>query len=361
MADIETNISADQKVYEDVVGQLNTKQIAPGEMLPSLRVLAARYHTTVTSIRKAVDRAVNEGLLQKQHGKGIFVADLSGRSRTVMLISQLKGDLFSDFASAFMQRFRDEANCSLLMEPSPETDVEAKLLEAKVRDSLADRGLDAIFYMANGGAKLDFLKKYQKKIRVFRFYMDEKNDKDTGDKVLSDWHAGGRDGILHLHENGCTDVLLITHSLNARNKNNVNKDFLRGCRDGAKSVSVRLTEVHQDVESPEYAKTLTAALLENPEINGVYALGDYYASRAYPVIQQCGRVIGVDIAVLGYYNTSWTEILEPTLSSVDVCPAQIVNELVSVYLGEIPGGSLLTTPSVVCRNSTALLDSVCQR
>lgn len=66
--------------YERIAAALRKGILAgrytPGERLPPQRDLAARWKTTLPTVRQALDTLREEGLLRVEHGVGTFIADL---------------------------------------------------------------------------------------------------------------------------------------------------------------------------------------------------------------------------------------------------------------------------------------------
>lgn len=58
----------------DLLLDLATNELSPDEVIPSERELMATYGVSRATTRKAVDSLVVDGLLQRIHGKGTFVA-----------------------------------------------------------------------------------------------------------------------------------------------------------------------------------------------------------------------------------------------------------------------------------------------
>ncbi len=48
-------------------------QYAPGDMLPSENEMADRFGVNRHTLRRAIDLLVADGLLERQHGRGVFV------------------------------------------------------------------------------------------------------------------------------------------------------------------------------------------------------------------------------------------------------------------------------------------------
>lgn len=58
-----------------------TRELAPGDMLPSERQLCLDHSVSRITVRAAIGQLVSEGLLVRVHGKGTFVAERTVRSR----------------------------------------------------------------------------------------------------------------------------------------------------------------------------------------------------------------------------------------------------------------------------------------
>ena len=63
-----------QQTYELITRGLQRGEWQPGEMIPSEQQLARRFAVSPGTVRKAIDRLVNEHLLMRRQGKGTFVA-----------------------------------------------------------------------------------------------------------------------------------------------------------------------------------------------------------------------------------------------------------------------------------------------
>ncbi len=63
------------QIQEALYERIRSGELASGARAPSENVLAAQYHVSRMTARKALDGLVTKGLLFRQHGKGTFVAD----------------------------------------------------------------------------------------------------------------------------------------------------------------------------------------------------------------------------------------------------------------------------------------------
>lgn len=74
---------SDVPIYRQIVDQvcraIAAGQLEPGDQLPSVRALAEQIVINPNTVRKSYSDLIREGVLESQHGKGVFVA----RRRTV--------------------------------------------------------------------------------------------------------------------------------------------------------------------------------------------------------------------------------------------------------------------------------------
>src|ERR1017187_5166762 len=72
--DRDTGITLYAQIAE-VLEREYVRQGTPGDRLPAEGELAARFGVNRHTLRRAVDELIAEGLLERQHGVGIFITD----------------------------------------------------------------------------------------------------------------------------------------------------------------------------------------------------------------------------------------------------------------------------------------------
>ncbi|MCC8963992.1 GntR family transcriptional regulator [Bradyrhizobium sp. Pear76] len=62
-----------QRLRDDLAARINRNEWRPGDPIPSEAELGAHYGVAIGTVRKAIDQLVNDGVLERQQGRGTFV------------------------------------------------------------------------------------------------------------------------------------------------------------------------------------------------------------------------------------------------------------------------------------------------
>ncbi len=62
-----------ERLRDHIAGQITSQTWRPGDPIPSESELAASHGVSIGTVRKAIDRLVAEGLLDRQQGRGTYV------------------------------------------------------------------------------------------------------------------------------------------------------------------------------------------------------------------------------------------------------------------------------------------------
>jgi DNA-binding LacI/PurR family transcriptional regulator len=346
-------------VYQDIRKKIADDIFSSGSSLPSLRALSGEYKTSVGTIRQALDQLRIERFVESRHGKGNYVTEAQVKVKNVMLITELEGDVFQDLVNAFSSNFNAHPGYHLLLEKAPNHNKldEALLLEKKIQNLILTNNLDAVFFDGADIHKTDFLGKYLDDVNIYCFYNGANLAKIMYPHVISDWFHGGYIGIRHLHDVGCRKVLVITHRLDLYRPENVVNTFLEGCRRAAEDTGIKILGMHHQAEDADYANEFFKIMKANPDIDGIYAFGDFRMCPLYPVLRKLDLTVGKDIAALGYYDTPLAQAFDPALSSVNTLPGKIVNEACKLYFNKNKNNNCVRIPpEIVVRKSSKLAD-----
>ncbi len=100
MQKVHKYIEIKERIKSDILNQRYKK----GESIPSERELAGLYSVTRVTVQKAMDNLVQEGFIERIHGKGMFV--LKNSAASVYLLNNETSDSILGFSREFQGRVK---------------------------------------------------------------------------------------------------------------------------------------------------------------------------------------------------------------------------------------------------------------
>jgi GntR family transcriptional regulator len=104
LLDIETH--GGPPIYLQMIAQVRrmilTGQLAEGEQIEQVRVLAARLRVNPMTVSKAYSMLERDGMLERRRGVGLFVARIAADTRRRLRTEQI-ADVFEKAAAAAVQ------------------------------------------------------------------------------------------------------------------------------------------------------------------------------------------------------------------------------------------------------------------
>ena len=130
---------------ERIAGEVRAAILAgrhrPGERIESENELAARYHVSRQTVRKALSALIGQGYLRAEHGRGTFVAERSTPgSRTIAVVTTYLADYIFPRVIQGIDQELAEHGYSILLKSTRN----ARHLEARYLEELADMAIDGL-------------------------------------------------------------------------------------------------------------------------------------------------------------------------------------------------------------------------
>jgi LacI family transcriptional regulator len=187
--------------------------------------------------------------------------------------------------------------------------------------------------MANETKVLDHFKMIQSKGLPLIFFDRVPNQLEVS-KVELDDYAGAFKAVEHLIQQGCKQIV---HFAGPRHVS-IYKNRLEGYKAALKKHGLPYSNslVMDGIITREKGSEAAVAIQQmKPRPDGIFSAGDYSALGAIMKFKELGVRIPQDIAVVGYANEPYSEILDPALSSVDQHSKEMGLSVARLFLEEI--------------------------
>lgn len=316
-----------KKVYQDLKDRIQNGEYLRDALLPSEREIGETYQVDRTTVRKALQLLVDDGLVEKRAGKGTVVVwrpdQEQTQSRPVLRPERRNGPIAfllprgDNNSSRITQPFysqlfyRAEKECqklgyTLVYSTLDETDHFDELVQAN--------GFSGIFFVSNVSHRhLDqALELRIPSILINSYY-------ERMPSILSDNFSGTYTACRYLIERGHKSIGII----NGNSRYTTNNERWRGCVTALREAGLSLkNEFCLGGTSWEFEAGL-AAVEQMLAKNTVYptalvAFNDRLALGAIQAIHQAGLRVPDDISVIGYDNSDQAKYSMPKITTVEI-------------------------------------------
>jgi LacI family transcriptional regulator len=166
-------------------------------------------------------------------------------------------------------------------------------------------------------------------------FYDRMYNSPTSSKVIVDDYAGAKEAVNHLIEQGCKQI---AHIIGAPNLI-ISSDRLRGYSDALKENKIEINKdliIQSESGTFEEGKKLTQALLASKKgVDAIFCNNDPLAMGAMMAIKEKGLKIPQDIAIVGFSNWFFGELMEPSLTSIDQPGYEMGQEAARILIRQI--------------------------
>ncbi len=181
-------------------------------------------------------------------------------------------------------------------------------------------------------------------------FYDRSFPDETTSKVIVDDYVGAKEAVLHLADQGC---IRIAH-LQAAPGTSISESRLQGYMDALRDRGIPLSAdliipcMYGNLEEGFEVGKKLLAMKNRPD--GVFANNDLMAMGAMKVFREKGIRIPNDIAVVGFSNWFFSQLVDPPLSSVDQPGYEMGKQAARMLIGQIDKhnkGQAVVTPETI--------------
>jgi len=286
----------------DLAKQLN---VSPGTVSRSLNdhpSISQKTKERVISKARELDYKVNK-----------FAVNLrTQKSKTIGVIIPKLNSYFVSTLLAGIEKVANEAGYNIIISQSLES-MEKEKMNAK---TLFNSGVDALLVsLAYDTDNYDHFDAYIKS-KIPLIFMDRVHNLPNCPTIVIDNVMAGFEATNHLISQGCKNILLVGGHL----KRNVYGDRFLGYKkalEQSNQVFKKTNLLETDME-PQNVNDVIAYIknLKKP-VDGLFILSDSFASHCIKELKKENFKIPEDIKVIGFNNDPISELITPTLSTID--------------------------------------------
>ncbi|NER12674.1 substrate-binding domain-containing protein [Leptobacterium flavescens] len=208
-------------------------------------------------------------------------------------------------------------------------------LEQKQIELLLDQRVDGIIIsLSNQTKTFDHLKKVIRQ-ETPMVIIDRITDEINCSKVIIDDEKAAYQAVEHLIKIGCKRIVHINGPLIPKNS----MDRLIGYKKALADYNIPYDDsLVYSCEQFHYQDGIDAAnqaLKDHNDIDGIFAITDLLATGAMTALKNHGKRIPEDVSVIGFSNWRLSELITPSLSTVEQPNFEMGKQAVSLLLNEI--------------------------
>lgn len=329
------------------------------QRLPGIHVLAEVYGANFKTVNRAVARLEELGLLRTLKGEGrVIVATAQTEApKTVITLTRTEGHVSSDMTMALVRGLHAAGYSALPVDASHFSGGEAETARL-----LAHAPVGLVFDSSVSAAR-DFYERHGAVFaRKVAWVATPANSYPDAVAVASDGCRGVYLATRHLVAQGRRRVLFVLHPWKWGPEAHVGSAHALMMQGYELALAEAGLAAHQRYlltsatdDDGETLARLAAIFRESPgqRPDAVVSYADYLAAHTIREVRSRGLRVPQDIAVVGYYNTPWTELCEVPLSSVSVREPEIARATVAAFAQDYAPGTVITIePELVVRDSS---------
>lgn len=328
----------------DIAKELNTTASTVSRALQDHPRISKAMKTAVTELANRLNYQPNSIASSLRKGKGNTIGVIIPRIDRYFFASVIRG--IEDVAY--------EAGYNILICQS----YDSFEREKKIVDTLTNGKVDGLLVsVATGTIDFKHFEAVQNKGIPIIFF-DRIPESLDSDKVEIDDFSGAFNAVEHLILQGCKRIV---HFSGLRHVSIYRKRY-EGYKAALERYHITFDAnlVFDNVVTRESGENAAIKISEmTPRPDGIFSAGDFSALGAIIKMKSLGIDIPKDIAVIGFANEPYDDMVEPGLSSVDQHSAEMGHCVANLFLEQISDNStllkhkqILLNPSIVKRASS---------
>jgi DNA-binding LacI/PurR family transcriptional regulator len=348
--------------YKEIKNSLIAEiaKLNSNDRLPSRPGLCKKLDTTRTTLDKAINELVAEGLLYSKNGSGTYV---SAAGDELSIYKGNWGVIVRDVREAFyaeivrgVENFAQSRGINVIICNS-DSDFEKQGQYIKRLKHSDISGLIIVPITSSNPQEYSQLYSQLNELKVPFVFCNRNAEWINAPVVTSNDFYGGYIVTKHLLEKGYRHIAYI-----AQKKIRTSVDRCQGyisalLEDGIE-VNPKIIIIEDQSQTPPFGyEAMQKLLASGQKVDSVFCFNDKVAQGVYQAIAEVGLTVSDDIGVIGYDNTDLWEKITPAVTSVAYKNLEIGTKAAEVLYKQINKEDLsdfqfyLVKPEIVVRDS----------
>lgn len=345
-----------------LVERIDSGRYPAGQAVPSERQLVEEFGLSRTTVRRAIDDLVRRGRLDRQPGRGTFVAGAGTgsvvppsphRHSVAVIIPTFANPYYGEMIDGIEK----EARLSDLRLVVGQSDYSADSESLQLLQSTADPAVCGALVVP--GAVDRPSKGVQQFLRSGKpmVYIGRWPDAVACDGVCIDYRVAARQAVAHLADLG-HDRIAYVEGLPRLPGFSPYDGYSDVMRDRRLRIDPRLVRLSDEPSEAAGRRAIEDLVREQVAFTAVFARNDVTAMGVLQGLRIMGLRVPTDVSVISIANSLWSRSLDPPLTSVDSHPSsvgQIAMRLLNDRLqGRYAGPPVraMLEPDLIVRSST---------
>ena len=295
MSEIQSKTVLYKKLADTIKKDITSGIIAPGSKLPSENELAKKYNISRLTARQAITLLVNEGIVERYHGKGSFCKAITTLKKIDVLLD-MSDYYFIPYYMQSIGKVLEENGATFIA-----ADTKNKWTEVlKLLSDIAERGSDGIILLASPEKDYvrnkvnDVFKKLKEK-NIPCIQIDTCYDISDISRVIMDEEEMGYLAAKHFKDMGHTKLALVYY------ENNILSDMRMKA----------FYEFFDDITEINYFDSAMEQQIKKAYesgISGIFCYSDFMAIKVIEILNTMNLKIPEDISLITVDDTPVSQI-----------------------------------------------------
>ena len=357
------------QIGESIKENITNGTYKVGEKLPTCRALSEYFNTTLVTIVNAAKLLELEGYITKIQGKGMFVKDLGANNnidvqfKKIGLLMPVKADLYQNIADVLIHTLEDfdyEAIPLGNRINDYKSSIESK--EKYIKKYTA-KGFDSLIINGERHFPYKLLHKYKRYFKQLNFIAHYESGLDFPEAniITTDYEKIGYLGAKYLLQQNKERIVFVSYEkLSPGLRKNLGTRQFPSDTEVIKGIEKAMREagVKPDIQMIRYelymSQTTVSTEIKNYMSSGscgIMTMGDNRALIAYHAAHELGLELREHCSIVGLFNTPWTTILRPSLTSVSINEHEIGRLAAQAVIESWKGKKIKVEPELIIRET----------